>query len=620
MEDGVQVVARLVASGSTVTGKGRAYAPTLNGQPTNFQFPNGLKVMDVAINGTLGAGTFSGTQTYGTFNLAFSFTLNAQQTTAPASLAKIAGTYVASTAGNRVFIGHIEPNGRMWGSGPAFAYSGLVQVIDPDLNIYRVTLAYLKNSTFGYVSGLATFHDTSPVIFALPMPTAIVPAGYTADVGNLTYTQSADGNSGMLAMLLSSPLQQISLEAVRVSSLQQTIAARPAPTSLMVQAVGNPAFSVRAAGDIQYSGSAETIAFSGFIGSSSGAVNIVSNPGMVTLNGPGDLAIPLPRAIASTIAMPVANLVVGQLPANSVISWQSFNITPNQSINFVASSGAPTLNRVTVSAGQILGSLQSNAQVSVLDPNGAVLVGGELTLNGSVAMPGTALVAGGVSISMTGATANLLTATTSITLTATVGSTLTASAGTYFLDGSTGAHGMTIASAVATSISSGGTNNINVSTSPITIGIVGGQTAVTTVTSSNGPSVAGGDGNTNTTGTASSPFVAWNCASCVSLSPALTGASIDIGRDAGIYGAKGIAFNGNGASSNSNSMLFGTYRSANGSTGTNTILQTSSVGTIVLSGTSVGPPPTSAVVSNAAVHSGTTSLIITSSNTSSGGT
>lgn len=315
MDNGVIVIAALTASGSTVIGTGKAYAPTLNGQPVNFQFADGsTTAINLTINGTLGTGTLSGTYTYGNYTDTFSFSLNTQQTNSTAALDKIAGTYASSLDSNTVFIGHIEANGNIWGSGPGIGYSGLIQVVDPNANIYRVTLAYLQNGTVGYVSGLATFHDVAPATVFLPMPTALVPADYTGEIASLSYSPSTSGGQGELVMLLSSPSQQISLGAVRMSSQQQTIAVQPTSNSLMVQAVGNPAFLVTTVSDIQYSSSAAIVMYSGSM-NASGNINVITNPGNIGLNGPNMITVQLTQ---TGVPITISGSVCAQTSAGGI--------------------------------------------------------------------------------------------------------------------------------------------------------------------------------------------------------------------------------------------------------------------------------------------------------------
>jgi hypothetical protein len=288
MDNGVQVIANLTMSGSVVYGTGKAFAPTLNGQPTSFQFVDGSKSVNLTMKGTSGAGTIAGTLEYGNSTDAFSFTLNPQQTKTTSSLSKIAGTYASSTDSNTGFIGHIEANGNIWGSGPRITYSGLIQIIDPSTGVYRVTLAYVNNGTYGFDTGLATFYEASPTSDLLLMPTALVPDGYTGEVSNLDYSQSVAGGHAKFYLQLSSPLNQIVLSAVRLSTLPQTIAVKPTAATLVVQAIGSPVFSITGTGvgSLQYSSSSPTINLdNGLIIDKWESVSILSNPGRFSFDG-----------------------------------------------------------------------------------------------------------------------------------------------------------------------------------------------------------------------------------------------------------------------------------------------------------------------------------------------
>lgn len=384
MDNGVMVVANLSVSGSTVSGSGKAYAPA---SPANFQFANGSKTIDLAISGTIGSSALSGTYSYGSFQDTFSFTLNPQQTGITSSLAKIAGAYASSTGSGTVFIGHIETNGRIWGSGPGIAYSGLISVVNPSTNAYRVTLAYLNNGTYGYVSGLAIFYEVSPSVGPLSMPTALVPTGYSGDVANLVYSQAAPGNHGRLLMQLSSPLQQLSLVMARLDTQLLSIVARPTPDSLMIQATSNQGITATATGNIQYSESSPVISIANVqISSPGGNLALVTNPGSIALSGPAQVAIPISQIQAQ--ALPA--LPQNALPAGQVINWSTFNIAPGAEVNFNQPAGAQaTLNTTPVSGG-IIGTLASSGQVSLANSSGIVTNVGSISLAGSIVTAGQA--------------------------------------------------------------------------------------------------------------------------------------------------------------------------------------------------------------------------------------
>jgi filamentous hemagglutinin family protein len=65
----------------------------------------------------------------------------------------------------------------------------------------------------------------------------------------------------------------------------------------------------------------------------------------------------------------------GMSAPGSITNWQSFAIQKNEVTRFISSgSGSPTLNRVTGdNPARILGTLQSNPPVQLLNPNGIVL-------------------------------------------------------------------------------------------------------------------------------------------------------------------------------------------------------------------------------------------------------
>jgi hypothetical protein len=379
MDNGVQVFATLAVSGSVVTGTGMAYAPILNGQPTNFQFADGSQAINLTINGTLSTGTFSGTYTYGSFSDIFSFSLNAQQTNSTSSLDKIAGTYASSSGSNTDFIGHIEPDGKIWGSGPGIGYSGLIQVVDPEANIYRVTLAYLQNGTYGFVSGLATFYDAAPAGDMLAMPATLVPDGYTGEIANLSYSQSISGNQGKLVMMLSNPSRQISIGAVRMGTQAQTIASQPTPDSLMVQAVAVPAFTMSAPGDINYSVSSAVMLVVNKTILAGGTLYLNTNPGRFTLN-------------RGAVVFALNNFGSKVYSDGSTIDWQAFAISGDAVFNnSLLTSSQITLNNVSVTGSIITGSLAASNYGSIqLSGNCAItgsllgsLNGGTLVLTGS---------------------------------------------------------------------------------------------------------------------------------------------------------------------------------------------------------------------------------------------
>lgn len=392
MDNGVMVVANLSVSGSTVSGAGKAYAPA---QSASFRFADGSRAIDLAISGTLGSGILSGAYSYGSFQDTFSFALNPQQTSISSSPNKIAGTYASTTETGTVFIGHIEANGKIWGSGPDIAYSGLISAINPNINIYRVTLAYSRNGTYGFISGLATFYETSLTADSLSQPMALVPAGYLGDVANLVYSQAITGNHGKLLMHLSSPLQQISLAVARMDTQPRSIVTRPTPDSLMIQAISDEGFSATATGNIQYGESSPSVSIAGnrviTAGIGSG-FNIISNPGNIALNGPTRIAIPITQTQAQNLpALPQNQQLPGQ-----VINWTAFNITPGAEVNFLQPAGnQAVLNRVSVSGNTVTGTLASSGQIYLVNNSGVAVSDGSIALTGGIVISGATLSNGG---------------------------------------------------------------------------------------------------------------------------------------------------------------------------------------------------------------------------------
>ena len=140
-------------------------------------------------------------------------------------------------------------------------------------------------------------------------------------------------------MLLSSPSQQISLGAVRMSSQQQTIAVQPTASSLIIQVIGNSAFSLTTVGDTQLGFSGEISVFSGAINVMSGTLNVISNPGNIALNGPNQIAIPMPSAIASSMLSNTDAIVGTGMTGVSVTS-----MTGTMAGNYSLSGGTLTLS------------------------------------------------------------------------------------------------------------------------------------------------------------------------------------------------------------------------------------------------------------------------------------
>ena len=91
---------------------------------------------------------------------------------------------------------------------------------------------------------------------------------------------------------------------------------------------------------------------------------------------------------AASISQAGGNLTVNQLSDRAIINWQSFSIGADQTAQFnLPTTSSAILNRVTGSeASAILGTLNSNGQVYLLNPNG-ILIGpsANITVGGLVA-------------------------------------------------------------------------------------------------------------------------------------------------------------------------------------------------------------------------------------------
>ena len=468
-DNGVVVIARLTATGNSVAGSGKAYAPS---QDSTYRFADGSRAVDLTIDGQLGAGTFTGTNTYGNFHDAFNFVLNPAQTGIAPSLGKIAGTYASTTASNVVFIGHIEANGAIWGSGPGTGYSGRISPIGPDINAYRVTLAYLVNGTYGYVSGLATYHENSLGIDVLPMPAAIVPPGYAGDLATLGYTQTLSGSHGKLRLLLSSPLQQIVLDGVQMTSQLQTIATRPAADSLMIQVIGTRFHSATAAGNIQYGESGTSIeVFPQGTGITAGSLSIVPSPGSIELRGPSQIAVPIPAGQAQALAALSAGASpapTGALQPGQAINWQTFTIGAGESVTFSQSSASSAnLNAVSVTSGAVTWIMTSSGSTYVFS-------GTTMTVAGTSGTGTAATILAANTVSTLSANSGVaITANTGTTLAPTTMNTITATTGNNVLTGNIINGGSASLMLVATAAGSGS-----------------GSLATGTVLSSNGGTIA----------------------------------------------------------------------------------------------------------------------------------
>ena len=85
----------------------------------------------------------------------------------------------------------------------------------------------------------------------------------------------------------------------------------------------------------------------------------------------GQVAVPG----SATIAAPVNNALTVTNAPGAVINWQSFSIAPNELVKFVQQNAASAvLNRVTgPQMSEIMGRLQSNGRVFLINPNGIII-------------------------------------------------------------------------------------------------------------------------------------------------------------------------------------------------------------------------------------------------------
>ncbi len=91
---------------------------------------------------------------------------------------------------------------------------------------------------------------------------------------------------------------------------------------------------------------------------------------------------------AGSIAQIGTTMTVNQSSQNLAVNWQSFSVGPSETVNFhQPNSGAIALNRVLGSDGsQILGKINANGQVWILNPNGVLFgKGAQVNVGGLVA-------------------------------------------------------------------------------------------------------------------------------------------------------------------------------------------------------------------------------------------
>jgi filamentous hemagglutinin family protein len=91
---------------------------------------------------------------------------------------------------------------------------------------------------------------------------------------------------------------------------------------------------------------------------------------------------------AGTIAQTGTTTTIHQNSQNLSLNWQSFNIATKEIVNFVQPSAAAiAVNRIfDTSATQILGQLNANGQVYLINPNGIIFgQGSQVNVGGLVA-------------------------------------------------------------------------------------------------------------------------------------------------------------------------------------------------------------------------------------------
>lgn len=377
-DNGVQVVATLTASGNSVSGTGKAYPPTGS---------NGT-IATLTITGTLTDSVLAGSYSSGADSGTFSFTRNATLSNSSAALSKITGAYVSTQRSGAPFIGHIEPDGDIWGSGPgAVSYSGKVEVIDADTNAYRVTMAYYDGNTNKLVSGLATFDDTSQDV-ALPMPTALAPAGNAGEITTLTYSSSA-ASQGSLMMQLSSASGQFFIEAAKLSSELRTVAMNPSLNTYIIQAASGATLSATATdGSIQYSASVPSLITE--VTLSANEIRIIGNPISWAANGilPAGGGVLLTAGIDSSLNAVINNQLGQQTGEISILNngaiYTDGTITGTNSGVFYT-SGIIT----ETTSGAVYADVTLTGTTS-----GAVSTGGIITTTGGVVGGGIIITAG----------------------------------------------------------------------------------------------------------------------------------------------------------------------------------------------------------------------------------
>lgn len=91
---------------------------------------------------------------------------------------------------------------------------------------------------------------------------------------------------------------------------------------------------------------------------------------------------------SGAISQTAGNTTVNQSSQNLSLNWQTFNVGAHEAVNFVQpNTAAIAVNRIAdTSASQILGSLNANGQVYLVNPNGIVFgAGAQVNVGGLVA-------------------------------------------------------------------------------------------------------------------------------------------------------------------------------------------------------------------------------------------
>ncbi len=103
--------------------------------------------------------------------------------------------------------------------------------------------------------------------------------------------------------------------------------------------------------------------------STTSALSLALNPAMANPTGGQVVA-----GAAAITAPSISQLLINQATPTAIINWQSFSIATGESTRFAVPLGGSTLNRVvTGNPSSIYGSLSSNGQLILVNPNGIVV-------------------------------------------------------------------------------------------------------------------------------------------------------------------------------------------------------------------------------------------------------